>query len=202
MEAPLMPREMLFASATRRDPQLSPSGELLAFVAPLPDGAPNLWVATPAMDDARPVTRSERGIGAFGWTGADRYLFYVADRNGDENTHVHLVNVTDGTERDLTPFPNVQAGVLAVEHGLPGTILLDMDRRSPGRPEPYRADLATGELTLAAENIDALGFVADSRLAARGMVTLAADGAVALHVRETEAGPWREVYRVGQPDAG
>ena len=40
---PLIPRSVLFAAAERRDPQLSPDGKYIAWLAPDKNGVANVW---------------------------------------------------------------------------------------------------------------------------------------------------------------
>jgi dipeptidyl aminopeptidase/acylaminoacyl peptidase len=195
----LIPRDVIFGPAARQAPRLSPSGEHVAFLAPAA-GAPNIWVASRRMTGARALTHRSRAIGSFRWTGDDRHLVYPADQDGDENTHLHVLDLASGESRDLTPFPGVRAEVVTVEADLPGTLLIQMDRRVPGRPDAYRADLQTGELTLAAENFGITDWIADHRLEVRGAVARQPGGGAALLIRDAEDLPWRTVYEVGYGD--
>ena len=199
MAARLIPREVLFGPAARQAPRLSPSGGHLAFLAPA-EGAPNIWVASTRMTGARPLTHRSRAIGSFRWTGQDAYLVYPADTDGDEQTHLHLLDRASGHSRDLTPFPGVRADVVAAQAGLPGRLLIQLDRRVPGRPDAYHADLVTGELTLAAENFGVTDWIPDHRLRVRGAVAPQPGGCLALLVRDAEDLPWRIVYEVGYGD--
>jgi dipeptidyl aminopeptidase/acylaminoacyl peptidase len=218
MTPPLIPLSLLFGATSALAPAMSPSGRLLAYLAPGAEGQDaegtlNIWVA-PAdapircgsaagrgMPRARAVTHHPHGIHEFGWAGDDRYLMYAIDQNGDERTHVRLLDLTLGTDRDLTPYPGVTASVVASDPRIPGAVLLGMDRRIPGRRDVYRLDPATSETTLAAENNGVIRWLADTALAVRGAVTRLPDGSAQLLIRDAEDGPWRVVYQVGYADA-
>ena len=191
----LIPRQVLFSAPARGRPQLSPSGCMLAFIAP-DGGAPNIWVGDHRTGSYRPVTRDPRGLRGFAWAGS-RYLVYGKDRDGDENTHVHAVDLVTGETRDLTPFEDVQAGVLRADPRVPGALLLGIDR-GDGRQDAYHADLATGALTLAARNQGFTGWLAGPGLEVRGAIAPEPGGGAALLVRD--GGGWQTVYRVGYDD--
>lgn len=199
MAVRLIPREVLFGPAARQAPRLSPSGERLAFLAPA-EGAPNIWTATCQLDDARALTRSPRGVGSFNWTADDRYLVYSADADGDENTCLYLLDAVTGERTDLMSAPGIRAEVVAVEPEFPGTLLIQADRRLPGRPDAYRVGIASGKLSPAAENFGVTAWIPDQRLRVRGAVVPRSDGGATLLIRDAEDRPWRAVYEVGYGD--
>jgi dipeptidyl aminopeptidase/acylaminoacyl peptidase len=83
---PLIPRAVLFGNPDKANPQISPDGSRISFLADV-EGVMNLWVA-PADDPAaaRPVTGDRgRGIQNYFWAFDNRHLLYLQDRNGDEN---------------------------------------------------------------------------------------------------------------------
>src|ERR1035438_5523330 len=52
---PMIPREVLFGNPERADPQISPDGTQLGYLAPV-DGVLNVWVRTLGKSDDRAVT--------------------------------------------------------------------------------------------------------------------------------------------------
>ena len=100
-----IPRRVLFGNPDKSSPQLSPHGQLLAYLAPV-EGVLNVWVGPAgAPEAAAPVTRDQgRGIRFYGWAYTNRHIAYVQDRNGDENWHVYVVDLDSGETRDLTPL--------------------------------------------------------------------------------------------------
>src|SRR5688572_22369788 len=70
---PLIPRDVLFGNPERVQPDISPDGKRLAYLAPL-DGVLNVWVGTLGGSDFSPVTRdTDRGIQTFGWAHDNRH---------------------------------------------------------------------------------------------------------------------------------
>ncbi len=186
----LIPRTLLFGNPERIRGRLSPSGELVSYVAPV-DGIMNVWVG-PANDleAAKPVTAdTSRGIQVYQWSASDDYLLYLRDTGGDENDHVHAVSLATGEIRDLTPYTGARAEIYAVSWSRPGEIVVGINDRNPEYFDVYRIALETGERTLLLENDEFGAFVADDDLAVR------------IAVRPTEDGGG-DVFRVDPGDDG
>ena len=181
----LIPRRHLFGNPVRASYRISPDGRRLSWLAPV-DGVLNVWVGPVEDPEAgAPVTRDERrGIVFYGWTYDGRTLVYVQDRDGDENHHVHAVDLDTGTARDLTPIDGVAAQVAAVSRIVRGRILVALNDRDPRYHDLHSVDLATGERALVQENPDFAGFVVDEHYAARLAVRPHPDGAMELLRRD------------------
>jgi len=83
--SPLIPREVLFGNPERADPQISPDGTQLGYLAPL-DGVLNVWIRTLGKTDDRAVTDDKhRGIRNFLWQYDNQHILYSQDVGGDEN---------------------------------------------------------------------------------------------------------------------
>src|ERR671919_518163 len=118
---PLVPREVLFGNPERVQPRISPDGRRLAWIAPR-EGVLNLWVGDvgAAEDTFRPVTSdADRGIRSFSWAHDNRRILYVQDKGGDENWRLYDVDLDSGATRDLTPFDDVQAQIVAEDKDHP-----------------------------------------------------------------------------------
>src|SRR5258708_6725822 len=150
---PLIPREVIFGNPVKSSPQLSPDGKRMCYLAP-DDGVLNVWLRTIGDDAAdRPITRDRgRGIREYFWSEDGAYVLYIQDRAGDENWHLNAVNLASDEIRDLTPFEGVRVEGIHTDHHFPGQILLGMNQRAPSAMDFYRCDLATGQLTLEAQN--------------------------------------------------
>jgi dipeptidyl aminopeptidase/acylaminoacyl peptidase len=197
----LIPRAVLFGNPTRLSPDISPDGTRLAYVAPV-DGVLNVWVGGLDGDDFRPVTDDrDRGVRSFAWAHDNRHLIHVQDRGGDENWHLYATDLAAGGTRDLTPFERIQARVIAREKGFPGTLLVGLNRRTPELHDVYRLDLASGELTLIAENPGFVGWLADRQLEVRGAVRATPEGGLDVLVRDGADAPWQTLHAVGRDDA-
>lgn len=163
----LIPRSALFGNPERGSCQVSPCGRWLAFLAPV-EGAMNIWVAERGEDVAASFSKAAvvtadrgRGIYEFMWARDGVHLLYLQDKDGDEDTHVYAVPAAGGVARDLTPFAGARASIQQVSRKKPGSILLTHNKRDARYADLFQADLASGELTLVAENKGFYGFVAD-----------------------------------------
>src|SRR5678816_4155191 len=76
----LVPREVLFGNPQRLDPQISPDGSKLSWLAPDKNGVLNVWVSTIEGADPHPVT-NEPGypIHYYGWAADGKRILYLHD---------------------------------------------------------------------------------------------------------------------------
>ncbi|MGQ0744065.1 MAG: S9 family peptidase [Acidimicrobiales bacterium] len=203
---PIVPRRVLFGNPQRVSPRISPDGSRLAWVAP-DEGVLNVWVTSigpegPDLGAAHPVTADrERGIRAYAWAHDGRHLLYQQDRGGDENWHLHSVDLLTGMERDLTPFDGVSARIEALHRHHPDTVLLGINRENPQLHDVYRVSLATGALEKVLENPGYIGFVADNDLSIRAGLAPTPDGGMVIEVRDEGEAGFRPLMSVGHADA-
>ncbi len=197
----LVPREVLFGNPQRTSPCISPDGRSLAWIAP-DEGVLNVWVAGLDLTDARPVTHDrDRGVRTLTWAHDDRHLLYLQDAGGDENWRLHAVDVLSGGDRDLTPFDDVQARVVALDKRHPDLVLVGLNHRDPQLHDIYRLHLPTGELERVLDNPGFVGFVADQQLRVRAGVAPTPDGGMPILVRDEGEDDWRTLLEVGAEDA-
>jgi dipeptidyl aminopeptidase/acylaminoacyl peptidase len=205
--AALIPRTVLFGNPERVNPELSPDGRRLGWIAPA-EGVLNVWVAP--LDDLAAATTvtsdTERGIRSFAWAHDGRSLLYVQDAGGDENWHLYGVDLDAGGTRDLTPFPGVQAQLIGLDKEHPAEVLVGLNRDNPQLHDVYRLTLASGELTKVADNPGFVGWVADRDFVVRAGVAPTPDGGLVIMVRDTTAtsatdAPWRPLLVAGPDDA-
>jgi dipeptidyl aminopeptidase/acylaminoacyl peptidase len=146
--------EELFAAPVRAGAHISPDGTKISYLAPWKNRL-NVWVqSVDSDDDARCVTADEtRSVFSHSWTDDPRWLLYTQDSGGDENTHIFRVDLDDpdAPAVDLTPFPGARA-YFELPAGLPGKAIVSTNNRNPAEFDAYELDIATGELTLLAEN--------------------------------------------------
>lgn len=158
MTAPdLIPIETLFGMPEFSRAQISPDGRLVAYLAPW-HGRLNIWVRTVGQGAARRLTSDDmRNIDGFSWTRDARYILFVQDTQGDENWHLHRVEV-DGAETvggkartvDLTPYSGVRVMGLDLSAAFPGKAFVQMNLRSPGLIDLYDVDIESAETRVAA----------------------------------------------------
>jgi len=198
---PLIPREALFGNPDKANPEISPDGTRLAYLAP-DQGVLNVWLCTLGQNDDRPITHDRnRGIQFFGLTHDDKHIIYIQDKDGDENWHLYAVNLASGEERDLTPFPGIQAHPMRLDPAFPDDMLVAINQRDRNQHDVYRLNIATGQLTLVLQNDEGyIGFVADHNYQIRAALRSRPDGGADLLVRDTVEQPWRQLYSWGPVD--
>ncbi|HUJ08368.1 MAG TPA: S9 family peptidase [Streptosporangiaceae bacterium] len=205
--AELIPRRVLFGNPERVNPQLSPDGTRLAWLAPS-DGVLNVWLAPASpqtgvdWDRAQVITAdTDRGIRTFTWAHDNRHLLYLQDAGGDENWRLHDVDVRTMRRRDLTPFDGVQCQFVGLERDVPTEVLIGLNKDNPQLHDVYRLDLATGTLTKEITNPGFIGWVADARLVVRAAFAPEPDGGLRVLVRDEAEDDWRELLAVSAEDA-
>src|SRR3546814_4826072 len=88
---------------------------------------------------------------------------YLRDNGGDENFHLHAVDLASGESRDLTPYEKTRAFVTGVSHLHPDSVLVGMNDRDAKWHDLYSVDLGSGERTLVERNTQEFsGYVADA----------------------------------------
>jgi dipeptidyl aminopeptidase/acylaminoacyl peptidase len=204
-DVPLVPREVLFGNPDKSQPRISPDGARLAYLAPV-DGVLNVWVGPVGGDekDFSPVTHdTDRGIRAYFWAHDNAHLLYVQDKGGDENWRLYGVDLESGTTRDLTPFDDVQAQIVAEEKQFPTELLVGLNKDNPQLHDVYHLDLETGELEKIVENPGVIGWVADGELRVRAALQPRPDGGMNLMVRPPGASleEWGLVLSIDSDDA-
>jgi dipeptidyl aminopeptidase/acylaminoacyl peptidase len=156
----------LFKSPVRAAAAISPDGTRVAYLAPWRDRL-NISIEGLDSDDApKRVTADEtRSILHFSWTNDPRWLLYLQDTGGDENWHVFRVDLDDPgfPAVDLTPFPGAMSAYELLPDK-PGKALVYSNRRGPQSMDAYELDIASGDLTLLAENPgDVIAWLASRR---------------------------------------
>ncbi|MFE2375837.1 S9 family peptidase [Streptomyces sp. NPDC059398] len=174
--------EELFGPPPRARTTLSPDGERMAYLAPWKNRL-NVWIeSVDAPGDARRVTAEDRGVLSHHWTDDPRWLLFTRDQDGDENTHIHRVDLTDPEARavDLTPFPGVRAVGLDLPAGRPGKAVTQLNLRDRAQFDLVEVDIATGDIRTLAQSTG--GHVDGWLYGERDLFAVAttADGAVEL----------------------
>lgn len=202
MNASPIPRRLLFGPAEHAAPALSPGGTLLAFLAPV-GGVTGVHVGPPG-GPYLPVTRTSGSVGAFRWGADSARVLYETDQDGDEDWHLHVVDIGSGASRDLTPFAGVQAMLVATSPHRPDEVVVALNRDDPRRHDAYRLHLGTGALTLLVrdEGFGTIGgtWLADRDLHVRAALRPTADGGVEVLVRTGPRAAWRVVLHGDRDD--
>src|SRR5437764_1931565 len=205
----LIPLEVLFGNPQRIAPAISPDGARLAWIAPH-DGVLNVWAAPVAggagegadWAAARVVTDdTDRGIRLFTWAHDGRHLLYLQDTGGNENWRLYDVDLETTQRRDLTPFDNVQARILATDRNFPDDVLVGLNRDNPQLHDVYRLNLRTGELVKEVGNPGFLDWIADTSLVVRAALAPHPDGGLDLMVRGGAREEWKPLLSIPAEDS-
>ncbi len=199
---PLIPRATLFGNPEKISPAIAPDGKTLAYIAP-DEGVLNVWVRVLGRDGDRVVTRDrKRGIRAYGWAQNSRHLLYIQDKDGDENWHLHAVDLETGEIRDLSPFDGVRVEGIHTDHNFPGQVVFGMNKRDPSVFDLYRCDLNTAEITPEVENPGHyVQWILDHNFRVRGAAAAKEDGGFELHLRADAHSPFTEFLSWGPEES-
>ena len=197
----LIPLEVLLGNPEKAQPQISPDGKRMAYIAPV-DGVLNVWVGDVGKDNYAPVTKdTDRGIRGYAWAYDNKHLIYIQDQGGDENWRIYSVDLDTDEIRDLTPFEHVQARIQSMNKDFPNDMLIALNKDNQALHDVYHCDLTTGQLKKVAENTSGfLAWVADREMKVRGAVSMTMEGGMLIQVRDTEDGEFRPLLEVGPDD--
>jgi dipeptidyl aminopeptidase/acylaminoacyl peptidase len=163
---PLIPRKTFFGNANALNPQLSPDGRWLAWIAPA-HGVMNVWVA-PRHDvtKARPLTRqTDRPILEPLFARTNAHVLFSKDKDGDENFNLWCVGLDGSDARNLTPHRDVLANVVGFHYDDPNLIAVGINDRDARWHDLYIINIRTGERRLVYENTEEIeGFLLDRQL--------------------------------------
>ena len=201
---PLIPRQILFDNPERTEPQISPNGKYLTYLAPDQKNVMQVWIRTVGKQDDKMLTADKkRGIRGYFWTYDGQQLIYQQDSDGDENWHFYAVNVNSKNVRDLTPFKGIQAEMIALDPNFPNEALVGMNLKDPRKHDAYTINLKSGKAELDTENPgNIVSSVADPQLKIRAAIATTPDGGSELLVREVTNKPWRTIRKWGPDDQG
>jgi dipeptidyl aminopeptidase/acylaminoacyl peptidase len=193
---PLIPREILFGNPERAEPQISPDGTLIAWLAPDKNEVLNVWAS--AIDGGKPhpiTNETHRPIGWYAWGGDGKHVLYLQDVGGDENQHLLSADLTNGNLRDLTPFRGVRAQNVMTDFQHPRFVLVGLNLRDRRVFDMYRIDVETGAVTLEAQNPgDVITWTADNDFVIRGATAFEGKTCASIvRVRDAADKPWRDL---------
>jgi dipeptidyl aminopeptidase/acylaminoacyl peptidase len=194
-DIPLIPRKILFSNPDRSMVTISPDGSQLMWLASL-DGVLNVWIAprdNPAT--ARALTQDrDQGIRSCFWTYNKEIVLSLQDKNGDENWHLHAIELATGNSRDLTPFAGAQAEVYPLRPGHPDEVIVGLNHRDPQWHDIYRINITTGECALEVEHDRFISVITDNDLEIRLTEEIVEDGSRVFHMlADGEWQPWQTV---------
>lgn len=201
---PVIPLQHFFDNPERAGAKLSPDGLRLSYLAPR-DGVLNIWLRSRAGGDDRPLTNDrDRGIRSYFWSRDGRVILYVQDQGGNENYRVYAVDVSaDRPPRDLTPFADTRASIIAAPRATPRELLVSLNLRDRQLFDVYRLTIATGRLRPVAENPgNIIGWLADREGRVRAARAQTPGGDFQLLARDTETDAFRVAADYANEDGG
>ncbi|MGH2508172.1 MAG: S9 family peptidase [Ktedonobacteraceae bacterium] len=198
----LIPRKTLFGNPVKANPQISPDGKKMAYLAPV-NGVLNVWVGAVGGNDDQPITQdTDRGVRLYFWAADNTHILYVQDNGGNENWRLYATNLATKQTRDLTPFENVQVQIIARDKHFPGELLIGMNKENPQVHDVYHLDLNSGKLARVAQNPGNVAqWIVDSQFKVRGAAISAPDGSSGLLVRADEQSEWQSIVTWNPDDA-
>ena len=108
----------------------------------------------------RIIEEKDELIRGYGWINEKR-LIYAMDKGGNENYHIFAVNMDGTNGMDLTPFDGVQASILNMLKDQKDYIIIQLNKNNPQVFDPYKLNVATGEMTQLFENKDVVNPIVD-----------------------------------------
>ena len=195
---------MIFGNPERADVQISPDGKYLSWLAPS-DGVLNVWVVKAGDDPAhaKAVTADRtRPVRTYQWTYDGAHLVYLQDKGGDENFHLHRVDVASGETLDLTPIEGARVMYVRTSERKPQTLLIGINDRDPRVFDLHAIDLGTGKRTLVMQNDqNFVGYEIDHDLTVRFADRMEPDGAMSTLAYDAKTKSWKDYDKVGADDA-
>jgi dipeptidyl aminopeptidase/acylaminoacyl peptidase len=201
---PLIPRDVLFGNPERTNPQISPDGKHLAYIAPDKKNVLQVWVRTLGQNDDKPVTADKkRGIRQHFWAYDGEHLCYLQDTDGDENFQLYSVSLKSGAVRNLTPFQGVRCQTMGANPDRPDELLVALNLKNKAKFDVYRINLKNGAVDFDTDNPGTiLGFVADAENRVRAAVAATPDGGFDLLYRDNPKQEWKKVRHWTAEDQG
>lgn len=200
---PLIPREVLLGNPERAEPRISPDGARIGYLAPDSKNVMQVWVRSWGGGDEQLVTSEpKRNLRAFTWSEDSAAVLYEYDAEGDDNEHLFITDLATRKTRDLTPFANVRAKLLATHSKFPEQVLVLMNQRDPKLFDVHRLVLKTGALSLDTRNPgDINGWEVDPGFVVRAALAVTPSGGTDLRVRDNAKANWRSVVKVGPEES-
>ena len=214
----LVDRELFFGNPDKIQVRISPDGKYFSYRAPV-NGVMNIWVAPiENPDGAQPITQDTlRGIQGYQWSYKSGILLYAQDKGGDENWHVHLVDVESKTDTDLTPQEDIKGGdgkpltdpntgkivrpradIMSVSRDTPEEILIQSNNSEPSNMDVFKVDLNTHKMNLVVKDDAFLQIVADNKNNIQLATRTNPEGGQIVY--KYKNGSWDEYFRVPQED--
>lgn len=148
-----IPLEDFFKNPTTATYRISPDGKQLAYLKGWKNRM-NVFVAPVSdLSKEKQYTRvDDRDLQGLMWKG-NGHIVFSRDFGGDENTTISVIDLANGSIKELTPTKGVRAMIVDDLAEVSDTdVLLQHNQRNPEVFDLYRVNIATGETKMIAEN--------------------------------------------------
>ncbi|WP_156307678.1 alpha/beta hydrolase family protein [Sphingobacterium endophyticum] len=140
---------------------LSPNGKYISYREKDEKNKRHVMVKEVATGKVvRAIEEKDELIRGMGWVNDDR-LVYIMDQGGNENYHLYAVNIDGSNNIDLTPFDDVQAGILNMLKEQKDYIIIQLNKDNKQVFEPYKVNVQTGTMEKLFTNIDPENAIVD-----------------------------------------
>ena len=132
---PLIPRAVLFGEPRYGGLTVSPDGTRLMWHERDNDGRVHMRMRPVGGGAATRVPiPDDAGIQEIAWAYDGRHLLLMGDVGGNENFHLHALDLTSGAIRNLTPHPERRMRQIMLDPAHPDEVLVTLNQSS----EPYQ----------------------------------------------------------------
>lgn len=140
---------------------LSPNGKYISYREKDEKNKRHVMVKEVATGKVvRAIEEKDELIRGMGWVNDDR-LVYIMDQGGNENYHLYAVNIDGSNNIDLTPFDDVQAGILNMLKEQKDYIIIQLNKDNKQVFEPYKVNVQTGTMEKLFTNTDPENAIVD-----------------------------------------
>ena len=145
----MYPVEDFFRNVEFTGVSLSDDGKYMSYLGPY-NSKYNIFVRDLETGREWRVTSETQSVSWYIWKG--HTILFGHDTDGDENTHLFIVDLNGGEVKELTPFEKVKCGVEESLEEDPDHIIISMNRRDAKVFDFFKCNIRTGELELIYEN--------------------------------------------------
>jgi dipeptidyl aminopeptidase/acylaminoacyl peptidase len=198
---PLIPREVLFSGHEKSNPQISPCGKYLTYLAPDANKVMQIWLRQLQSRAGHVMLTNVvgRSIREYSWTyQLNGSIIFQQDVGGNEQWHLFHLDIATRETKDLTPFEGVQARMTQMFPLTPDSIYVALNLTDKAVHDVYCVNLRTGAVDLQEANPGGIyWWLADSFMVIRAAVAVRNDGGKDLLVKKAVGkSPWRVLMGV------
>ncbi|MBT4855684.1 S9 family peptidase [bacterium] len=213
LETPLIPRSVLFGledPSAKASMCISPEGDYLLYCTPV-DKIYNIFVCVKDDNGKFDLKKSiqityetKQHIKAAGWMYTNGHILYSQDKDGDENTHLYLLDLHNQESIDLTPFDGVKVFGSELDRRYPNKILITMNKDNPQGGDLYTMDISkdlTDMTKLTSNPGNVLEYITDDDWNIRGIMQTTMEATTQIHLRNSDDEPFEQFIEWDMEDS-